>query len=70
MLGLRDLVDSDNTFFAATGVTTGELLDGVDFHGNHARTHSLVMRSRTGTVRYVEALHKVEQLRDLAEFDL
>ena len=70
VLGLRDLVDSDNTFFAATGVTSGELLAGVDFHRNHARTHSLVMRSRTGTVRYVEAVHRLEQLRDLAEFDI
>jgi fructose-1,6-bisphosphatase II len=70
VLTTRSLVDSDNTFFAATGVTTGELLDGVEFHGNHARTHSLVMRSKTGTVRFVEALHRIEQLRDLGSIDL
>lgn len=70
VLGTRDLVDSTNTFFAATGVTSGELLEGVDFRGNHARTDSLVMRSKTGTVRRVEALHRIDQLRNLAAFDL
>jgi fructose-1,6-bisphosphatase II len=60
VLTTRNLVDSDNTFFAATGVTTGELLDGVEFLGTQIRTHSLVMRSRTGTVRFVNALHRVE----------
>ncbi len=69
VLGTRELVDSTNTFFAATGVTTGELLDGVDFRGNHALTHSLVMRSKTGTVRYLEASHRIDQLRNLAEID-
>ncbi len=70
ILTTRDLVDSDNTFFAATGVTTGELLAGVDFFGHHARTHSVVMRSKTGTVRFVEAIHRIDQLRDLAAFDI
>ncbi|HEX9854320.1 MAG TPA: class II fructose-bisphosphatase [Acidimicrobiia bacterium] len=60
VLTTHNLVDSDNTFFAATGVTTGELLDGVEFLGTQIRTHSLVMRSRTGTVRFVNALHRVE----------
>lgn len=70
VLTTRDLVDSDNTFFAATGVTSGELLRGVEFYGNSARTHSIVMRSRTGTVRYVDAIHRIEQLRDLGAIDL
>lgn len=70
MLTTRDLVDSDNTFFAATGVTSGELLHGVEFYGNNARTHSIVMRSKTGTVRYVDAIHRIEQLRDLGAIDL
>jgi fructose-1,6-bisphosphatase II len=60
VLTTRDLVNSDNTFFAATGVTTGELLDGVDFYGDHARTHTLVMRSKTGTVRYLEATYRMD----------
>jgi fructose-1,6-bisphosphatase II len=70
VLGLRDLVDSDNTFFAATGVTTGELLEGVHFDGNRIKTHSLVMRSKTGTVRFVEAIHRLDALTKISSFDL
>jgi fructose-1,6-bisphosphatase II len=66
----RNLVDSDNTFFAATGVTSGELLEGVRFGSHYVRTNSLVLRSKTGTVRFMDATHKVEQLRDLASFEL
>jgi len=65
VLTTRDLVNSDNTFFAATGVTSGELLQGVSFHGEYASTHSVVMRSRTGTVRFVEAQHRIKDLRAL-----
>jgi fructose-1,6-bisphosphatase II len=57
VLGLRDLVRSDDVFFAATGVTTGELLEGVRYVAGGAWTHTLVMRSKTGTVRFVEARH-------------
>jgi fructose-1,6-bisphosphatase II len=53
-----DLVKSDDVSFAATGITTGELLEGVQYFGWGARTHSLMMRSRSGTVRYIEARHK------------
>ena len=60
-------MDSDNTFFAATGVTSGELLQGVVFHGELASTHSVVMRSRTGTVRFIEARHRISKLRALIE---
>jgi fructose-1,6-bisphosphatase II len=60
VLTTRDLVDSDNTFFAATGVTTGPLLKGVWFGGIHTTTHSVIMRSRSGTVRFVQADHRVE----------
>jgi fructose-1,6-bisphosphatase II len=70
VLGLKDLVNSENTFFAATGVTTGELLEGVHFEGNRITTHSLVMRSKTGTVRFVEAIHRLDALSKLSEFDL
>ncbi len=70
VLTTSTLVDSDNTFFAATGVTGGELLDGVEFYGGRARTHSVVMRSKTGTVRYVDAVHRIEHLRALAEVEL
>jgi fructose-1,6-bisphosphatase II len=70
VLTTRDLVNSDNTFFAATGVTSGELLSGVEFYGEQARTHSLVMRSKTGTVRFVDAIHRVENLRALGATDV
>ncbi|MBV8300333.1 MAG: fructose-bisphosphatase class II family protein, partial [Candidatus Dormibacteraeota bacterium] len=61
---LDDLVAGDNVFFAATGITDGELLQGVRFHGDHrVATQSLVMRSYSGTVRYVEAEHRLEKLR-------
>jgi fructose-1,6-bisphosphatase II len=54
----EDLVKSDDVAFAATGITTGELLDGVQYFGWGARTHSVMMRSHSGTVRYIQARHK------------
>ncbi|GMR02494.1 MAG: class II fructose-bisphosphatase [Acidimicrobiia bacterium] len=60
VLTTRDLVNSDNTFFAATGVTTGSMLRGVRFGGVHTTTHSVVMRSMSGTIRFIEADHRVE----------
>lgn len=60
VLTTRDLVNSDNTFFAATGVTTGALLRGVRYGGIHTSTHSVIMRSESGTVRFIEADHRVE----------
>jgi fructose-1,6-bisphosphatase II len=58
VLTMEDLVKGDDAIFAATGVTDGELLRGVRFLGGaRARTHSLVMRAKTGTVRFVEAVH-------------
>lgn len=62
VLTLDDLVKGDDAIFAATGVTDGELLRGVRFMGkSKARTHSLVMRAKTGTVRFVEALHDLNR---------
>jgi fructose-1,6-bisphosphatase II len=63
VLTTADLVKSDNCYFVATGVTNGDLLRGVAYRKNGASTHSLVMRSRSGTVRRVEALHQLEKLR-------
>ncbi len=64
VLELDDLVNGDNVFFAATGITDGELLEGVRFLGeNRARTQSLVMRSYSGTVRYIDAYHSLAKLR-------
>ena len=62
VLTIDDLVRGDNVFFAATGVTDGELLQGVKYFGSGAQTYSIVMRSKSGTVRLVEATHKWEKL--------
>ncbi|MDI3532304.1 MAG: fructose,6-bisphosphatase [Synergistaceae bacterium] len=67
VLGLDDLVDSNNVFFAATGVTDGELLRGVRYEGEHIRTHSLVMRSLSGTIRYIEAIHHLSKLQTISD---
>ncbi|MBI4769415.1 MAG: class II fructose-bisphosphatase [Chloroflexi bacterium] len=61
-LTINDLANSDNVFFAATGITDGELLDGVKYFGSGARTHSLVMRSKSGTVRQVTSTHRWDKL--------
>lgn len=55
----RDLARGKNVLFAATGISTGPLLKGVQVHGSTAITHSVLMRARTGTVRYVEAQHNL-----------
>ena len=55
---VEDLVKGNDVSFAATGITNGELLDGVQYFGWGARTSSVMMRSRSGTVRYIHARHK------------
>jgi fructose-1,6-bisphosphatase II len=62
VLTIDDLVRGDNVFFAATGITDGELLEGVRYFGGGARTHTLVMRSKSGTVRFIEATHRWDKL--------
>jgi fructose-1,6-bisphosphatase II len=66
-----DLVRSDNCFFAATGITDGELLRGVHYTSRGATTQSLVTRSRSGTVRKIDAVHRLAKLQTFAdvEFD-
>jgi len=66
VLDTDDLVAGDDVFFAATGVTDGDLLDGVRYLDGQARTESLVMRSRSGTVRKVEARHDTRKLRAIS----
>jgi fructose-1,6-bisphosphatase II len=58
--GVDDLIKSQNVSFAATGITTGDLLKGVEILQHGARTHSVMMRARTGTIRYIEAYHRWE----------
>ena len=65
----NDLVRSDNCFFAATGITDGELLQGVHFDSRGATTQSLVMRSKSGTVRLVDAHHKIDKLARFSSVD-
>jgi fructose-1,6-bisphosphatase II len=62
VLHTDDLVAGDDCFFAATGITDGYLLDGVKYWPDGASTHSMVMRSRSGTLRYVESQHSFEKL--------
>jgi fructose-1,6-bisphosphatase II len=61
-----ELVKGDNVFFAATGVTDGDLLRGVRYQAGGALTQSLVMRSRSGTVRTLQARHSMEKLAAIA----
>jgi fructose-1,6-bisphosphatase II len=65
-LTLDDLVQGDNCFFAATGITDGELLRGVRYDSRGASTESLVMRSRSGTVRRIDARHRLKKLAQYA----
>jgi fructose-1,6-bisphosphatase II len=68
VLTLDDLVKSDDVFFAATGVTDGDLLKGVTYlENNKASTHSIVMRSKTATIRFVDAIHKLDKNETLIE---
>lgn len=60
-LTMDDLVRGDDVIFAATGVTDGELLQGVRYLGKTATTHSLVMRGTTGTVRFIKAMHRLDK---------
>ena len=62
VLTMNDLVASEDVFFAATGVTDGEFLDGVKYTGSGARTDSLVVRGQTGTVRQIIATHRWDKL--------
>ncbi|HHX10586.1 MAG TPA: class II fructose-bisphosphatase [Firmicutes bacterium] len=62
-LTMDDLVKGNDVIFAATGVTNGELLDGVRYMGSIAKTHSIVMRGTTGTVRIVRASHRLDKKR-------
>jgi len=64
-----DLVTGDNVFFVATGVTDGEMLEGVRFRGGTATTHSIVMRSKSGTIREVKSEQGLAKLRTYASVD-
>ncbi len=58
VLQIDDLVKSDHVIFCATGITDGDLVRGVRFFGNHARTHSILVHA-DGTVRFIESVHRL-----------
>src|SRR6476619_5866808 len=69
VLSTDDLVRGENCFFVATGITDGELLRGVRYRAGGATTHSLVMRSKSGTIRVIESEHKLSKLRAYSAID-
>ena len=67
VLTMEDLVKGNEVFFAATGISDGDLLKGVTYlENNRAKTHSMVTRAETGTVRFVEAIHKLDKKPEYA----
>jgi len=69
VLSTDDLVTGDDCFFVATGITDGELMRGVRYRAGGATTHSLVMRSRSGTIRSITSEHKLQKLRAYSSVD-
>ena len=67
VLTTDDLVAGDDCFFVATGITDGELMEGVRYRAGGASTHSLVMRSRSGTIRSIRSEHQLSKLRAYAD---
>ena len=69
LLTTDDLVAADDCFFVATGITDGELMQGVRYKAGGATTHSLVMRSRSGTIRSIVSEHKLQKLKSYASIN-
>jgi fructose-1,6-bisphosphatase II len=69
VLTTEDLVTGDDVFFVATGITDGELMRGIRYRAGGASTHSLVMRSRSGTIRSITSEHKLQKLKAYAAVD-
>ncbi len=67
VLSTDDLVTGDNCFFVATGITTGELLTGVRYGSGSAVTNSLVMRSKSGTIREIISHHRLDKVARIAD---
>ena len=65
VLTLDDLVRTDDVIFAATAITRGNLLNPIQYFPGGARTHTIVMRSKTGTVRFLDTIHRDEKLTTL-----
>jgi fructose-1,6-bisphosphatase II len=69
VITMDGLVSSDDVFFAATGITDGELLDGVRYSGHGAETSSLVIRGMTGSIRWINAKHNFDKLNPISEIE-
>ncbi|WP_236750891.1 class II fructose-bisphosphatase [Actinoalloteichus hymeniacidonis] len=69
VLETDDLVRGDNVFFCATGITDGDLLRGVHYRAGGCTTQSIVMRSKSGTVRLIDGYHRITKLREYASVD-
>ncbi|MGQ0575283.1 MAG: class II fructose-bisphosphatase [Pseudonocardia sp.] len=69
VLTTDDLVRGDNVFFCATGITDGDLLRGVHYRAGGCTTQSIVMRSKSGTVRMIDGYHRLTKLREYASID-
>ncbi|GAA2073253.1 class II fructose-bisphosphatase [Streptomyces albiaxialis] len=69
VLTTEDLVSGENVFFVATGITDGDLLRGVHYRGQRAYTQSLVMRSKSGTIRQIDSTHQLSKLRAYSAVD-
>ena len=69
VLTTRELVRGDNVFFCATGVTSGDLLRGVHYRSGGCTTQSIVMRSKSGTVRMIDGFHRLTKLREYSSVD-
>jgi len=69
VLTTEDLVSGDNVFFCATGITDGDLLRGVRYQGGGCTTQSIVMRSKSGTVRMIDGYHRLTKLREYSSVD-
>jgi fructose-1,6-bisphosphatase II len=67
VMTMDDLCQSDDVFLAATGITSGSLLDGVVYRSDGATTHSMVMRSASGTVRYIQSDHRWDKLMAISD---
>ncbi|RME84034.1 MAG: fructose-bisphosphatase class II family protein, partial [Caldilineae bacterium] len=70
VLTADDLIRADDAFFAATGITDGPLLEGVHYdRAGGVTTHSMVMRAKTGTVRFIKAIHQLDRLMEFSQVE-
>ena len=69
ILDVNKLVNTEDVFFAATGISGGSFLQGVQFYGHGATTYSMAIRSKTGTVRYIKSNHNLEKLMKISSID-